>query len=659
MRAPERRGTLLRLGALLALVCLAYANHFENSFHFDDTHTITDNPYIRDLGNIPRFFVDPEAFSTLPANRGWRPLVSTSLAIDYRLAGGLHDTTWFHVSTFFWFLVQLCLGYALFRKIMDAARPDPRNADVALFATALYGLHPAMAETVNYVIQRGDVYSTLGVVAGVAVYAYRPHWRRFGVYLIPVAAALLSKPPAVVFPAILFAYLVLVEEEKPSRALLRSSAAIALVAAYCVAASAMTPASYNPGAASAYDYRMTQPLVAMRYFRTFFLPTSLSADSDLRAVSSLWQQGAWLGFLFLGATVVVAIKCSRQRELRPVAFGLYWYLLALLPTSAFALAEVENDHRMFFPFVGLVLAVYWAAALWLYRHPIPRSVVATGCGLLLVAMAYGTWKRNEVWHTEESLWYDVTVKSPHNGRGLMNYGLSQMRVGRYQEALDYFTRAVEFSPDYSVLEINLGIVNGALGDDVQAEAHFRRAITLAPAEAWSRYFYSRWLRDKGRRQEAVEHLKVAVTVNPAYMEAQYLLMTTLSELHDTPALQRAARDVLARFPSDGVAHAWLSKPQQEGPTPESLLEESLSLYKQGKFEDSIDTARRALRLRPGYAEAWNNIGAAYNAMSRWDEAIGACREALRLKPDFALAKNNLAWAVSQRGKSAAPHSSSR
>jgi len=44
------RGALLA-GALLA----AYANHFYNSFHFDDAHTIVNNAAIRALRNIPLF----------------------------------------------------------------------------------------------------------------------------------------------------------------------------------------------------------------------------------------------------------------------------------------------------------------------------------------------------------------------------------------------------------------------------------------------------------------------------------------------------------------------------------------------------------------------------------------------------------------------------
>jgi protein O-mannosyl-transferase len=51
-----------------------------------------------------------------------------------------------------------------------------------------------------------------------------------------------------------------------------------------------------------------------------------------------------------------------------------------------------------------------------------------------------------------------------------------------------------------------------------------------------------------------------------------------------------------------------------------------------------------LKLRPDYAEAWNNICAANNQLGRFEEASKACEQALRLKPDLELARNNLQYA---------------
>src|SRR5260370_24597982 len=71
-------GGVLLLAALLAV----YANHFHNSFHFDDAHTIVTNAAIRELRNLPLFFRDATTFSSLPSNQSHRPLVSTLFALD-------------------------------------------------------------------------------------------------------------------------------------------------------------------------------------------------------------------------------------------------------------------------------------------------------------------------------------------------------------------------------------------------------------------------------------------------------------------------------------------------------------------------------------------------------------------------------------------------
>ena len=97
------------LGALLVLVTLVYANHFQNAFHFDDSHAVVDNAWIRDLRTIPRIFTDPQTFSTLPANHlpgaRWSlrrsPLTTISLGLKPAI---------FQASTFFWFLVQLAVA---------------------------------------------------------------------------------------------------------------------------------------------------------------------------------------------------------------------------------------------------------------------------------------------------------------------------------------------------------------------------------------------------------------------------------------------------------------------------------------------------------------------------------------------------------------------
>src|SRR6266850_4877497 len=405
-----RSGVAIAALGLFALLLVAYANHFQNGFHFDDTHAILDNTAVRSVRNIPRYFVDVTTFSMLPLNQSYRPVLQTTLAIDYGLAGG-YEPAMFQASTLAWFVAQLAAIYGLFVTIAGRVSADaPANRWVALLATAVYGLHPICAETVNYVIQRGEILSALGVVGTVLLYARVPRWRRFGVYLLPFVFGVLAKPPALVTPVLIGVYVWLFESDEGAhktvawhrwRAVLKATApslAAAIVIGWWI--QSRIPPTYTSGAFSPLRYRLTQPFVALRYVVLLLAPFDLSADNDWPLVSGLGDARVWYGFVFVVAFVWLAIRTSQRTETRPIAFGLWWFLVTLLPTSATPLAEVANDHRPFLPFIGLALAAAWSLRLWWARaaaRPGARVLAAASVGGVLIASAVGVHARNEVW----------------------------------------------------------------------------------------------------------------------------------------------------------------------------------------------------------------------------------------------------------------------
>lgn len=643
-------------------VCLVYSNSFHNSFHFDDSHTIVDNPNVRSLHNVPRFFTDAKTFSVLPANRTYRPFVSASLALDYALGRG-YKPFWFHLSAFLVFLLQLVFMEALFTAILNAARPETASTNrcVSLLAVAWYGLHPAMAETVNYIIQRGDIYSTIGVVAALAIYARLPRLRKTGLYLAPLAFALLSKPPAVVFPLLLFLYIAMFEREGNSRyakAALASLPSLVVCAVLMAFQGTMTPKSFAPSTISNFSYCITQPFVLMRYFGALFLPIHLNVDTDLQPFAS-FNGEALLGFVFVALVLAAAWLTARRRALRPISYGLLWFLIASLPTSLYRLSEVENDHRMYMPFAGLVLAVVWAAYLAIEKAAAGanKPVVwraATAASLVLLAMyAVGAHIRNRAWRTEESLWLDDVEKCPRNGRGLMNYGLTQMRKGAYPVALDYFERALLYTPNYPTLEINLGIVNGALGRGAEAAEHFQRAIALAASDDQVHFYYGRWLYQSGQTAAALDQLSQAVALNPSRLSARDLLASAYLSSGDPDDARSTAAATLELSPTDPAAKAILAQPAAL--TADNWINASLYQYRKGNYAGCIEAAKQALKLNPNSELAYNNIGAAYAALAQWDQAIANERQALGINPRFTVAQNNLAaYAKEKAAKSAPP-----
>jgi tetratricopeptide (TPR) repeat protein len=592
--------------AVAALLLVAYSNHFRNGFHFDDSHSIQDNIYVRELKHIPRYFRDATTFSVLPLNQSYRPVLQTTFAIDYWLGGGYNPLA-FQIDTFIWFVLLLVAMASLYLSIT-------RDAWVTLVAISVYALHPVCAETVNYIVQRGDLLSTLGVVGALVIYVRWPAQRRTGLYLIPFVLAALVKPPALVFPALLAAYLALFDRRARIAPSIAPAVVLTIVLAWWL--SHMNPPTATTGASDGARYLWTQPYVAARYFLMFFAPTGLSADNDWSLVTGPSDSRTLIGLAFVAALAWTTWRLSRADTTRPVAFGLIWFIITLLPTSLTPLAEVANDHRMFFPFVGLSLAVTVAAALVLARVVSSRSRFAIGAvsiAVILLAESAAVYARNEVWRTDEALWRDVVEKSPRNGRGWMNYGLTLMSRADYQGATDAFNTALPLTPNYHLLEINMGLAYGGLKQPAEAERHFLRAISIEPLDWRSHRYYAGWLGGAARPADALAHARIARELNPA-------------DLDVIPIEQRVAS-------VDG--------------TPDYHLARSLAEYQMGRYRESIASARRALALRPSYAEAWNNVAAGHIALREWDQGIAACEEALRLNPSLQIARNNLNFARQQ------------
>ncbi len=67
------------------------------------------------------------------------------------------------------------------------------------------------------------------------------------------------------------------------------------------------------------------------------------------------------------------------------------------------------------------------------------------------------------------------------------------------------------------------------------------------------------------------------------------------------------------------------------------------------YEQSIACFKRALHLKPDFAEPYNNLGAALKAQGRVDAAITNYHKAIQLKPGYAEAHNNLGIAQQETG----------
>jgi len=680
---------------LLAGLIFIYSNHFNNPFHFDDEHAIVNNTWIRSIKNIPRFFVDGTTSSCLPQNQSYRPVLTTLNAIDYAIAKwnplGIKNnnegigTFYFHLSIFICFILQAFLMFLLIKKILDISFKHRWDKYFALFIVALYCYHTALAETINYIIAWADSLSTFMVLLAMVIYIYYPSKRKYHLYLIPYILGFLVKEPALMFGPILFVYIILFEKQIDLNKIFSNqnwrkifdalkSVAVTLVIAVVLIflSNIFRSKTYIPGGYSKWNYLITQPFVMVQYFKTFILPTELSADTDWETLRSVFSIRLLMGFMFVTGMIWLAIRLTRQEILRPVSFGIFWFFLALLPTSSIVpLSEVLNDHRVFFPYIGLAISVSVALIYLIILKDENKfessDIRKIGIAVLLIGIlcghAYGTHQRNKVWSTYESLWYDVTQKSPGNGRGMMNYALSQMSKGNYIEAKKYFEIAREYSPNYSLVYINLGVLHTALNDPRGAEEYFKEAIAIGTYIDQGYYYYGNFLFKQKRYDEAAQMLRNSIENNPAYTEPRFALMELYSETEDWSNLEKLAEETLKYLPNDPQCLTYINAGKNKktkldiaietattNPTPDNYLNLSLLYYNAGSYNECVEACKKAVKLKPDYALAYNNMCSAYNQLKMYDKAVEACNKAISITPDFELAKNNLKLAQSQLKK---------
>lgn len=641
----SRKFEIFILILIIVTTTLVYIGHFDNPFFFDDKHTISENESIRSLENWTDFFTNADTFSSLPANRAYRPLVTLMNAIDYSMAGRL-DSKLFHYHIFFWFIILIILIQQLSKHIYSISWKDKKYLNiVALFGTTWFALHTANAETINYICARSDSFSTLCIVASLLLYIH-PLGKRWFLYLITMVLGIWTKQTGVMFFPILAVYVILFEEESlltnfKKDTIVKIIKVIKKIAPTGIIAISLfifnqyflTPTSTHSTNydVSRFEYFSTQWYVTAHYLSNFLLPINLSADPDIAIIRPWYHFKNIFGLLVILGMLILMLKTSFNKKLRPIAFGIAWFLIALLPTALNPLFQIANDHRTFFPYVGLFIAIPYGIYILLQKfnllHKHKISIISISI-LLFIGHGIGTINRTKVWSSTESLWLDVTIKSPKNGRGLMNYGLTHMAKGDYENALFYFNKALAILPNYYVLHINLGILYNGINNEEKAIEHFKKALNLNSSSPDPEYCYAIFLVDKKRYSEAEKYLKIAIQKSPNHTSSKELL-TQIAGKKDNH--QQEIKNLLNNVKSTNSI--------------EDFIKLSLAYYDAREYEKAIQTCKEILKLDPNNADTYNNLCASYNQLKKWKLGAEACKKALEIKPDFQLAQNNLRWAT--------------
>ena len=228
-----------------------------------------------------------------------------------------------------------------------------------------------------------------------------------------------------------------------------------------------------------------------------------------------------------------------------------------------------------------VAALAVCALAWLeLRHPydevLVRQAVAGSEPLLgLSQRNYAAALRQSRQYAQASTAYETALRlNPHDALGWHEYGLTLSALGRLDEAITAFERAVAEDSELEAAHYNLASLLVQRGEVARALQHYRKAfpangerslreIEQDPSAADAMTNIALGLLQLGDRQEALKLLRRVVTQHPRHASAQLnlgslLAMTgAISEAREhyraaiedgDPEIRTAAAGALAKLP---------------------------------------------------------------------------------------------------------------
>jgi hypothetical protein len=354
-RLSEKNFLMLSVVLVLLAVGIAYSNTYKASFHFDDQHTIVENPRIKHLGEIPSFFWTSEG----PV--GTRPLLLATLALNYAVDG--LNVVGYHIFNNLLHAANGILLFLIIMRTLDLPALRERHAEarreIALFGALLFVVHPVQTEAVTYIISRSMPMATFFYLLGLLLFerAANTGKRAYRVLLVVVSfLGMASREDFITFPVMLFLYdAMLMSSFREAARKWRLYAILGITVAYRLWLSLThtggEAAGFGVKLLTPFEYLMTQFNVLWTYVRLLFLPINQNLDYDYPIAHSLFGFPTILSFV--GHLLVIAFAVYVWRKSRLATFLISWWYITISPASSFVpLIDVIFEHRVYLPSIG-------------------------------------------------------------------------------------------------------------------------------------------------------------------------------------------------------------------------------------------------------------------------------------------------------------------
>lgn len=133
-------------------------------------------------------------------------------------------------------------------------------------------------------------------------------------------------------------------------------------------------------------------------------------------------------------------------------------------------------------------------------------VMTIGCLAFLLASCVTT-------KVDQGVYSEKTIAD--RARAHSDLASAYFQQNKYEIALNEFVAATKIDPNYSPAYNGLGLVYAALGEDVKADANFKKSLQLQPGSSEAHNNYGSFLCARKRYDESIDHFLAAVK-NPLY-----------------------------------------------------------------------------------------------------------------------------------------------
>ncbi|HEY8903090.1 MAG TPA: tetratricopeptide repeat protein [Chthoniobacterales bacterium] len=362
----------------------------------------------------------------------------------------------------------------------------------AALGAMFFAVHPVLVEPVSEVSDREDSLATFFLLLGLLLADGFPS-RRWATTLLRGAGCAIalflsaaSKETGFAGPLLLGLFWLLYHRKD------RRAPWIALLVASTIAVGAFAFARFalEPAASKIFTAKpewlggslgatlLIQPRIWAFLFSNVAWPFHLAADYAPQNLA--WITLPW-ALVALAAVLGIQVFLAIRSRLARFGFATFW--LGLAPVSNFIpIYQPIGDRFLYLPMVGLAAMLSAALALASTR----RMLFANLCAASMATFAFlcvVNVHRQAVFANPLALWTDTVRQSPFSATAQDGLGYALIDAGRYSDALQAFTRAINLRSSFADAWAGGAIALEKMGRYTDADTALDKAVAIDPRYA--------------------------------------------------------------------------------------------------------------------------------------------------------------------------------